>query len=60
MEQKKRHGFHLPKGRLGRTVFSLVITALAGFVYFYVSLPALNFQDGAFYTFLIFKDGVVL
>ncbi len=44
----------LPKGRLGQTVFSLVVTALVGFVYFYVALPAINLQDGDFYVFLVF------
>ncbi len=50
----KKHGFHLPKGRVGRTVFCILITVLAGFVYFYVSLPAINLHDGEFYGFLIF------
>ena len=44
--------FHLPKGQFGRTVLSLVITALVGFVYFYITLPALNFQANEFYGFL--------
>ena len=49
----KRKGFiHLPKGRLGRTVFSLAVTAVVGFLYFYVSLPAINLQNGEFYSFL--------
>ena len=48
-----RKGFvHLPKGRLGRTVFSLAVTAVVGFVYFYVSLPAINLQSGEFYSFV--------
>ena len=50
----KKHRFHLPKGRVGRTVFCILVTALAGFVYFYVSLPAINLHDGEFYGFLIF------
>ena len=50
----KRKGFiHLPKGRLGRVLFSLIVTAVVGFLYFYVSLPAINLQDGNFYAFLI-------
>lgn len=44
--------FHLPKGRFGRLAVSLLITAAVGFAYFYVTLPALNFHDGAFYSFL--------
>ena len=42
----------LPKGRLGRTLLSLAVTALVGFVSFYVTLPALNFHDKQFYSFL--------
>ncbi len=45
---------HLPRGKAGRIVFSLIVTILAGLVYFYVSLPAINPQDGEFYGFLIF------
>ena len=49
---KKKSGFHLPRTRAGRTLLSLVITALVGFVYFYLSLPALNPHSGDFYSFL--------
>ena len=49
---KKKSGFHLPRTRFGRTILSLAITALVGFVYFYVSLPALNPHSGDFYSFL--------
>ena len=42
----------LPKGRLGQTLACLAISALVGFGYFYVSLPALNFQSEDFYGFL--------
>ena len=41
-----------PKGRFSRTLISLAVTAVVGFVYFYISLPALNFHDGEFYSFL--------
>ena len=51
---KRKGPIHLPKSRLGRTLFSLIVTAAVGFVYFYVSLPAINLQDGEFYSFLIF------
>ena len=44
--------FHLPKGRLGRTLLSLAVTALVGFVSFYFTLPALNFHDKQFYSYL--------
>ena len=44
--------FHLPRTQFGRTMLSLGITALVGFVHFYFNLPALNFHDDAFYGFL--------
>ena len=50
---KRKGSIHLPKGRLGRTLFSLIITVVAGLLYFYVSLPAINLQNGEFYFFLI-------
>ena len=42
-----------PMGRFSRVLISLVITAVVGFIYFYVTLPALNPQSGDFYSFLI-------
>ena len=53
MDQKKRK-LALPKGKLGRTVLCAVVTLLAGAVYFYLALPAINLQDGDFYAFLLF------
>lgn len=47
-EKKKRK----PLGRTGSLLVSLLITAAVGFVYFYVSLPAINPQSGDFYSFL--------
>ena len=49
MEQKKTRG---PKSKFGKILVSLFITLLVGAVYFYVSLPALNFQDSGLYTFI--------
>ncbi len=49
MKAKK---IRLPQGRFGRMAVALAVTALAGFVYFYVSLPALNPHAGDFYSFL--------
>ncbi len=48
-EKKKRK----PLGRTGSLLVSLLITAVVGFVYFYVSLPAINPQSGDFYSFLL-------
>lgn len=47
-EKKKRK----PMGRTGSLLVSLLITAVVGFVYFYVSLPAINPQSGDFYSFM--------
>ena len=41
-----------PMGRAGSLLVSLLITAAVGFIYFYVSLPAINPQSGDFYSFL--------
>ena len=42
-----------PLGRAASLLVSLLITAVVGFGYFYVSLPALNFQSGDFYSLLL-------
>ena len=55
-----KHKRHLPKSKAGRVLISLAITLVVGFVYFYVSLPAINFQDGSFYSFLIFLCAVYI
>jgi len=44
--------FRLPQSRFGRTLLSLAVTALVGFISFYVTLPALNFHDKQFYSYL--------
>lgn len=49
MKEKKPHA---PKSKFTRVLISLVITLIVGFVYFYISLPALNLQDSNFYTFV--------
>ena len=50
--KKERSGSPFLKTGFGRTLLSLVITAVVGFLYFYVSLPAINPQSSDFYTFL--------
>lgn len=40
-----------PKSKLGKILVNLLITLVVGAVYFYVSLPALNFQSGDLYFF---------
>ena len=51
---KGKSPIHLPKGRLGRVLLRLAVTAAVGFLCFYITLPAINLQDGGFYVFLIF------
>ena len=41
-----------PMGKAARVLLSLAVTLVVGLVYFYLSLPALNLQDGNFYTFV--------
>ena len=41
-----------PKSKLGNIVVNLLITLVVGAVYFYVALPALNFQSGELYSFI--------
>ncbi len=49
----KKEKIRKPMGRAGSLLASLVITAIVGFAYFYVSLPAINPQSGDFYSFLL-------
>lgn len=44
--------------RISKMLVCLLITAIAGFLYFYISLPALNFQAEEFYVFVIFLCAV--
>ena len=44
----------LPKSAFGRTALSLILTLMIGFGFFYLSLPALHFQNDEFYGFLAF------
>ena len=41
-----------PMGKAARILISLAATLVFGLIYFYLSLPALNLQDGNFYTFV--------
>lgn len=51
---KKSNGKTIPwpKGKLGKILVNLLVTAVVGFVYFYVTLPAINLQATEFYGFL--------
>ena len=41
------------KPSVGKTIWNLVITILFAGLYFYIVLPAINFQDPMFYVFVI-------
>lgn len=41
-----------------RTVINIVVTLLFAAVYFYVTLPAINFKSGDFYVFILLSCGV--
>ena len=51
MENKKK-GFG-PKSKAGKALLSFVVTLIFGAVYFYVTVPAINFQNPEFYTFAL-------
>lgn len=40
-------------GKLKRNLYSLIVTALVGFIYFYVYLPAINFHSEDFYGYIM-------
>lgn len=48
----------MKKSKLSQTLIKLLITAVVAFVYYYVSLPALNLQDTAFYIFIFLVSAV--
>ena len=52
MNEKTSKTGHGPKSKSGKILINLLITLVVGAVYFYISLPALNFQSGELYTFI--------
>jgi len=52
MSQAPKKKLHLPRSKGGKIVFNLVITLIVGFVYFYLTLPAINLQSSDFYVFV--------
>ena len=52
MKERRKKGFLWPKGKLGKILLNLLVTAVVGFLYFYITLPALNLQATEFYGFL--------
>ncbi len=40
-------------GKLKQNIYSLIVTALVGFIYFYVYLPAINIHSEDFYGFIM-------
>lgn len=52
MKERRKKGFPWSKGKLGKILLNLLVTAVVGFLYFYITLPALNLQATEFYGFL--------
>lgn len=48
-----KHGSKKPKNNLKASLISLAVTLVFGALYYYVILPALNFQSGDLYAFII-------
>ena len=45
---------------ISKTLICLLVTAIVGFISFYIFLPALNFQSEEFYVFIAFLCGVYI
>lgn len=45
-------------GRVKKVLINLLVTAIVGFVYFYIKLPAINFQSQEFYFFFFILAAV--
>ena len=52
MKRNSDSAARAPRGRLGNVLLNLLITLIAGAVYFYVAIPAINLQSGEFYSFV--------
>ena len=46
--------FRVPRSKPGKILLNVLVTLVLGGIYFYVTLPALNFQSGDFYSFVGF------
>jgi len=53
MEDKPAKKKRAPLGKMGVTLRSLLLTLIVGFLYFYISIPALNVQSEDLYQFLL-------
>lgn len=52
MSDKKVHKLRKPMSKRGKILVNLLVTALVGAAYFYLAIPALNFQSEELYSFL--------
>ena len=52
MEQQPVRKHRGPRSKLGKVLVNLIVTAVVGFLYFYVALPPINLQSSDFYTFI--------
>ena len=51
---KMKRKFRVPRSKPGKILLNVLVTLVLGGIYFYVTLPALNFQSGDFYSFVGF------
>ena len=52
MSDKKVRKLRKPMGKWGKILVNVLVTALVGCAYFYLAIPALNFQSEELYSFL--------
>ena len=52
MDQPSAKRPHGPKSKAGKLLINLLVTAVIGFLYFYITLPPINLQSGDFYSFV--------
>ncbi len=60
MRKEKVQKMKKPKTKAQKILINLVVTLLFGVVYFYLALPALNFQAEEFYIFLFLMSAVYI
>ena len=41
------------RGKIKQNLYSLIVTVLVGFIYFYINLPAINIHSEDFYGFIM-------
>ena len=52
MKERRKKGFPWPKGKLGKILLNLLVTAVGGVLYFFITPPPLNLQAQGVFGFL--------